>query len=315
MTTMDPVTFEIQNLYYQNAYKGCISSALKHAPNGVQDETSLVRLVYAARAAISLGDLQGARQYLGDDSEYPMAMSVLLYADFLEAQNRGDNKEALGILEQLESLLDVAEPGELAAEVVRYHIGLALFANDETEKALEVLGVANAGTSRELECVALGVHILLAIHRVDLAEKEYLAARQWGDDLLLVQFMEAWIGLVRGGRATQQAYYVYDELSQSSAVAHSANTVPTMLGKAVAQAALGEPRQALTELREAAELDQENTTLTCDQAAIAALCSDTTQEERTAFADQMKLAAPYSELAQNWAAKELELDEAIASFA
>lgn len=203
---MDAATFEIQSLFYQNAFAGCIALARQQAPSGPVDEVSLLRLVYAARASIALGDLAGARQLLGDDAESPMAMSVLFLADYLETIRTVGLEESDSILEQLQMLLDVVEPGDLSSEIVRYNVGLALFERGESQAALETLGVTGAGGSTELECIALGVHILLAIHRVDLAEKEYLAARQWGDDALLVQFMEAWIGLVRGGRSTQQAY-------------------------------------------------------------------------------------------------------------
>ncbi len=79
--------------------------------------------------------------------------------------------------------------------------------------------------------------MLLAIHRLDLAEAEYLAARKWADDSLLIQLIEAWIGLAKGGRSTQQAFYVYDELAQNPAAADTVNAVPSLVGKATALAA------------------------------------------------------------------------------
>lgn len=276
--SVDPITFEIQNLYYQNAYAGCISLAQKYAPNGIVDEASLLQLVYAARAAVALGDFAQARHLLGDDAESPVAMSVLLLADYLEAA-KSDPTDAASMLEPLESLLDVAEPGELASEIVRYNVGLAQYSAGDATKALETLGMTGACTSHELECVALGIHILLAIHRVDLAEKEYLAVRQWGDDSLLVQFMEAWIGLVRGGRSTQQAYYVYDELSQSSNVVNTPNMVPTLVGKAVANAALSNSAGALAAVHEAAALDPGNPVVVGNQAALMALSPDASQSD------------------------------------
>lgn len=183
------------------------------------------------------------------------------------------------MIEPLESLLDMTEPGELASEIVRYNVALAQYTAGDAARALETLGVTGSGGSRELECIALGVHILLAIHRLDLAEKEYMAVRQWGDDSLLVQFMEAWIGLVRGGRSSQQAYYVFDELSQSSVVVNTPNMVPTLVGKAVATAALNDSAGALATIREAASLDAHNPAVLENQAAFMALSRDASQAD------------------------------------
>ncbi|WFD02607.1 hypothetical protein MOBT1_001288 [Malassezia obtusa] len=312
--SVDPITFEIQSLYYQNAYPGCITLAQKHAPNGVVDEASLLRLVYAARAAVALNDFTLARQLLGDEAESPVAMSVLLLADYLEAA-QADPEDAASMLEPLESLLDVAEPGELASEIVRYNVGLAQYSSGNPAQALETLGITGSGGSQELECVALGVHILLAIHRVDLAEKEYLAVRQWGDDSLLVQFMEAWIGLVRGGRSTQQAYYVYDELSQSSLVINTPNMVPTLIGKAVANAALSDSAAALANANEAAVLDPSNPSVVGNQAAFTALSRDASHADVDAQERMLQQVAPNSTLATEWALRQGELDQAIAAFA
>ena len=124
---MDAATFEIQSLFYQNAFAGCIALARQQAPSGPVDEVSLLRLVYAARASIALGDLAGARQLLGDDAESPMAMSVLFLADYLETIRTVGLEESDSILEQLQMLLDVVEPGDLSSEIVRYNVGLALF--------------------------------------------------------------------------------------------------------------------------------------------------------------------------------------------
>ncbi len=43
--------------------------------------------------------------------------------------------------------------------------------------------------------IALIAHIYLSISRPDLAKKEYEAARKWADDSLLIQIIEATIGL------------------------------------------------------------------------------------------------------------------------
>ena len=212
-------------------------------------------------------------------------------------------------------LLDVVEPGELSSEIVRYQVGLALYEHGDAQKALETLGVTGAGGSTELECIALGVHILLAIHRIDLAEKEYLLAQQQNDDSILVQYMEAWIGLVRGGRATQQAYYVYDEMSQNSMIAQTPNMAPSLVGKAVAQAAQDHLSNASGTLHEALALDPANTLALANQAVAKSLDSETGVPEADAAANLYATTEPASALALLWDSKRRELAEAVAALA
>jgi len=312
---MDPTTFEVQSLFYHNAYAGCIALAQKHAPSGIVDEASLLQLVYAARAALALNDVPGARQLLGEDAEHPVAMSVLLLADIKEMKALGDDAGCADVLEQMMTLLDVVEPGDLASEIVRCNVGLALYESGDNEKALFTLQVTGKGGSTELECIALGVHILLTMHRVDLAETEYLAARKIGDDSLLVQYMEAWIGLVRGGRATQQAYYVYDEMSQNTTIAHTAHQVPALVGKAVAQAAQAHTAEGNATLDDAVQLDAAYPLVGANQAVLAALSASTSPAGAEALAQQHAQAQPASELAQLWDTKRRELDEALAAMA
>ena len=310
---MESSVFEAQSLFYQSAYSGCIEFAQTHAPNGITDNTSLILLVYAARAALAMGDIAGARQLLGDDSEQPVAMSVLLLADFTEMKRSGDDAGSEDVIQQLIMLLDVVEPGELAAEIVRYQVGLALHENGDTQNALETLGVIGAGGSTELECIALGVHILLEIQRVDLAEKEYLAARKQNDDSILVQYMEAWIGLVRGGRATQQAYYVYDEMSQNTMIAHTRNMVPSLVGKAVAQAAQNDVPGATNTLNEALALDPQHTLALANQGVVQSLASDVTVPEAESTTNIYAKTDPASALVSFWDTKRYELEQAVAA--
>lgn len=312
---MDPAVFEVQSLFYQNAHAGCVALAQKHAPNGAIDNTSMLILVYAARAALAMGDIAGARQLLGDDSDQPVAMSVLLLADIMEMKRADDVAGCADVLEQLTTLLDVVEPGELSSEIVRYQVGLALYENGDAQQALEVLGVTGNGGSTELECIALGVHILLAIQRVDLAEKEFLAARQQNDDSILVQYMEAWIGLVRGGRTTQQAYYVYDEMSQNSSVAQTPSMVPALVGKAVAQAAQDDMRSAKATLDEAHLLDAQHTLVQADQAVVKSLASETSGDDAQEATRAYAVAEPTSLLVSVWNEKRRDLEQAIAALA
>lgn len=101
----------------------------------------------------------------------------------------------------------------------------------ETEEALETLG---AGTSTEdldacaapipgaklsdhQRSVALIVHLYLTIRRPDLARKEFTRASKWAEDDLLLQHIEASIGLVTGADAYGNPHSYYAEQIAGSA--------------------------------------------------------------------------------------------------
>lgn len=69
-----------------------------------------------------------------------------------------------------------------------------------------------------------------------------------------VQLIEAWLGLAGGGRSSQQAYYVYDELAQNPAHASQPSTVQVLVGKAAAQMVLGNYKEANQTLEQAEQL-------------------------------------------------------------
>lgn len=308
---MDGNTLEVQALFQQDAYRGCIELAQRLCPGGMVDDASLVRLVYAARASLALGDVPGARQLVGEDAEAPLAMSVLLLADLIEMDRNGDDAACADVLEQLTTLLDVVEPHEQG--MVRYHLGWAYAVRLDMERALDALQVTGAGGGTDLECVAMGVHLLLSMHRPDLAEAEYLSARRLGDDAPLVQAMEAWIALVKGGRSTQQAFYVYEEATHNTALAHTPNMVPALVGKAVAQAALGDVPKAEATLADATALAPTDATVAANRAVVTALTPTAGHDDVDAAVEAAIAADPASPLAQRWAAQRQALADAVAA--
>ena len=59
--------------------------------------------------------------------------------------------------------------------------------------------------------VALTVQIYLSINRPDLARKEFERAKRWAGDDMLVQLVEAFIGMVTGKDGYQDCNSFYDE--------------------------------------------------------------------------------------------------------
>ncbi|KDN37991.1 hypothetical protein K437DRAFT_251559 [Tilletiaria anomala UBC 951] len=265
-------SFEVQSLFYQGAYKGCIELASLQSVDPSNQATQQ-NLLYAARSHIALSDPGKALALLPASlAEGNIAVgAVRQLAKFVASQQQGNAKSSDEALASLIELLDEAVVGDPKGEVVRVCAGTAMARDGDPLGALETLDVASEkeGKNKELECVALGIHILLSINRVDLAQKEFTAARSWADDSLLIQLIEAWIGLVQGGRSSQQAYYVYDELAQNPAQAGKPSTVNVLTGKAAAQMVLGQWKAAAATLEHAEKLDPSNESVLANRVALA----------------------------------------------
>lgn len=275
---MESTLFQVQSLFYQGAYQGCIDLALSSSSNASSsDPSSISTLLYAARShlARSPADPASALSLLSSLKSSPQIQAVQSLARFIQAQTQNNSDTMSQEIVNLTELLDHAVVGDSSGQTIRCAAATALFLDGDSEEALNTLGIGT-GTSKEIECVALGVHILLSIHRLDLAEKEYLAARTWADDSLLIQLIEAWIGLAKGGRATQQAYYVYDELAQNPSAVGTKNAVPSLVGKATALAANGDWEGARKQLEEAARLDPENAEIAANRLVVETHAGETT---------------------------------------
>lgn len=136
---------------------------------------------------------------------------------------------------EIDDAVDEQEKG-----LVRVVAGTAFALEGEIEEALETLG---AGTDVEnldayvlsirfslvpdsisffILSVALIVQIYLSINRVDLAKKEFDRARKWAEDDLLLQQIEASIGLLTGkdSYSNPHSYYVEQLHNPSLSSAH-----------------------------------------------------------------------------------------------
>jgi coatomer protein complex subunit epsilon len=257
MEQLDSTTLDIQSLFYQGAYQACIEKVRQNSSGPLSDPTSQQRLLYGARSAIASDNPSAAIALLPSHSiDTPAAQAVRGLAKYYGEQRSGNAAACQAALTELRDVLDQAVLGDPTGEVVRVCVATALARENDPVGALEVLDVGN-GTSKELECIALGVHILLSINRLDAAQKEYNAARAWADDSLLIQLIEAHIGIYEGGRAAQQAYYVYDELAQNPAHAGQASISTSLTGKAVARMVSSEYQEAASTLTEASRLVSE----------------------------------------------------------
>ncbi len=97
------------------------------------------------------------------------------------------------------------------------------------------------------------------------------------------QLIEAWVGLTQGGRASQQAYYVYDELAQNPSQAGQASTTNVLVGKAVAQMVQGQWAEAESTLSQAEQLDPQNEDVLANKVTSATHLSRNTEQLQQAL--------------------------------
>lgn len=93
------------------------------------------------------------------------------------------------------------------------------------------------------------------------------------------QLIEAHIGIYEGGRAAQQAYYVYDELAQNPAQAGTSSIVTSLTGKAVARMVSSEYDDAAASLTQAIELDPKSADALANRVPLSTLGKKTGQTE------------------------------------
>lgn len=265
----------VQTAFYQNAYRRCIAEATSQFGAGEASNPSVLALrLYAARAHIALGEPEQALSLVptsaAEDPAGPLtsaASAVRRLAQYdaaLTAADLGAADDALAALTELaadsEFSPDTADLGLSGPTIVRLCAATAMVQDGDPLGALDILGTNSASEPTDLEAIALRIHILLSIHRTDLAQQLFNQARTWADDSLLIQLVEAWIGLVQGGRAAQQAYYVYDEMATApSAPGSKPSDQATLLAaKAASQMALSQWKDAQATLSQATSLDPTN---------------------------------------------------------
>lgn len=217
----------------------------------LSDPESLSRALYAARSHLALSPpatsaaVSVLEPALSSAEPPASARAVKAFATFVDA----DDKEAS--LEELRDLTleyDGEEADEERREeerIVRCMAATAFILQGEHEEAVTTLTEGVGKT--DLECTGLLIQLLLSIDRRDLAQSTYQSAKKWGEDSLMIQMMEAWIGMKTGGRALHQSYYLYEELYQMPA----GRTANVLAPHAAAHYLLGHVDEAKADIVEA----------------------------------------------------------------
>ncbi|KAM5544191.1 hypothetical protein V8D89_001851 [Ganoderma adspersum] len=235
--------YHIKQQFHLGAYKSLVDLTLPDPSSPDYTPT----LIYKARAQIALGSTAAAAALIPADTESLALKSIASLARYVGASG-DDAREA-----SLEELRDLSveiegEDGEATAwekGVVRVLAGTAFARAGEIEEALEVLGAGN--DTQNLEAVAYAVQVYLSISRPDLARKELERAKRWAEDDLLLQRIEACVGLATGKDAYADAHSFYAEQ-----LANPSLSSPHLLtARGIARLLRGEVPAAKSDLEEA----------------------------------------------------------------
>ncbi|CAO1632485.1 unnamed protein product [Parajaminaea phylloscopi] len=256
-------------LFYKSSYAGVVSHF-----NTISSPTPL-DVAFTARALLALEPPATAEarslvskhaDIIGENSR----KAFQTFSDLTElvassaSSSASDDDRDLGnqvsaLTDAYEAVIETGEHYDGEQEQIEVIVATAQHLDQDPLGALETLQMGK-NTQRNLGSLALGIHLLLLNHRLDLAQKEYEAARQWADDSLVIQLIEASLGLQQGGRAAQQAYYVFDEFASLSATANEAKggrLGAMKLGRGVALMKRGEWTKAEESVREASTVLQQ----------------------------------------------------------
>jgi coatomer protein complex subunit epsilon len=215
---MSSALYHLKQNFTLGAYKNLLEISLpdENSPEYAEFVT------YKARAYIALGNPRAVASLVPADSENVALKAVLALAKWTAAPE--DKREEL--LEQLRDIVVELE-GQQDKDAAKVLAGQAFAAAGETEEALETLGVGTqmenleAYVSSQLRLMDLHAHkpyrvayiaqIYLSINRPDLAKAQFESSKRWAEDDLLLQLIEAHIGLASGRDSYSDPLSFYTE--------------------------------------------------------------------------------------------------------
>ncbi|OJT01855.1 Coatomer subunit epsilon [Trametes pubescens] len=238
-----PELYHVKQQFTLGAYKSLVERTLPDPDSPDYTPT----LIYQARAHLALGNTTTAAALVPADTENVALKAVGALTRFIAADADAAKEAALEELRDVSVEIEGedADASEWEKGTVRVLAGTAFARAGEIEEALETLGAGN--DTRNLEAVAYTVQVYLSIARPDLARKEFERAKRWAEDDLLLQQIEAALGLATGRDAYADAAAFYAEQ-----LANPSLSSPRLLtARGAARLLRGELAAAKSDLEEA----------------------------------------------------------------
>ncbi|MBW0476830.1 hypothetical protein O181_016545 [Austropuccinia psidii MF-1] len=312
-------TFYAKTLFYQGSYLAC------HSTISAMNEPSFQLILFSARSLISLKKFEEAIDLLEKflDSQ-PSARALTLLAKFHQ-KNSTTDAEREKFSEDAEALTEeiADEENDGIDSVLRVTLATLLILLDNVTLAIFLL--KQGVQLKSLEAVALLVSLYLSprIRRPDLARALYRSAKSWADDAILLQMAEAWISAITGSAAGsasgkdpggyQSAFYVFDEMTNTSTASPDHVNVNGLNGKAVTQLAMGHVDEAQANLVEALRINPEDESALANAIVIRAHL-DSEDSETSNLLEKLKSINPRHPLIVDLDQHSILFDEAAKKF-
>ncbi|KAJ0081948.1 hypothetical protein Patl1_11570 [Pistacia atlantica] len=282
--------FNLRNHFYLGAFQSAINNS--DIPN-LPQEDAVERDCLVYRSYIALGSYQLVVNEIDDSAATPL-QAVKLLALYL---SNPENKEST-----ISSLKEwLADPAIGNNSTLRLIAGIIFMHEEDYNEALKH---TNAGGTMELH--ALNVQIFLKMHRSDYAERQLRVMQQTDEDHTLTQLASAWLNLAVGGSKIQEAYLIFQDLSEKYPM-----TGLILNGKAVCCMHMGNFDEAETLLLEALNKDAKDP----ETLANLIVCSLHLGKSSSRYLSQLKLSYPHHILVKRATSAEENFERAIQSVA
>jgi len=257
---------------YNNFFIGAFQAAINEASDlqGLSDTESTERDCYMYRSYIALGSYQLVIDEINDSA--PTALqAVKMLAVYL---SRPFEKEKV-----LETIVEWLSDSALMANATVLLVAATIYSHEGNFN--DALKCCHSALS--LELMALMIHLLIKMDRVELANKHLSGMQSVDDDATLTQLSTAWVNIAQGGAKVQDGFYVFQELGDKYSW-----TPKLYNGSAVCHMQMGQYEDAEKDLLEAINKDTKDVeTLTN-----LAVCSLHLGKPITRFINQMKTLTP-----------------------
>ncbi|XP_050520233.1 coatomer subunit epsilon [Daktulosphaira vitifoliae] len=278
--------FDIKNSFYIGNYQQCIIDSQSEPPN--YGNLRLQRDIYMYRAYLAQKKFNIVIAEIGNNAT-PELKPFRLLAEYLQGQV--DKNSIIKSLEQeIQSMYEINHSLVIVAATIYNH-------ENNFELALKVLKDDDT-----LEAMALSLIIYLRMNRVDLATKEFKKLRDKDEDATLTQMAQAWLNLALGGEKLQEAYYIFQELTDKYGI-----TALLLNSQAACYIGQGDYKKAEITLQDALEKDSNNIDSLVNSIFIAShlkLSSDVAKRQLNMLKDSFAS----SEFIKNYYEKEIEFD-------
>jgi coatomer protein complex subunit epsilon len=174
-----------------------------YSPSDFSQSNRLPVRILQLRSQIELGQAAQVLSSISpaESTSTPDLAATRAYALFSSSRNSTEKEKAVAEAEKLSE----AQGDNLTVQLL---CGTVLARAGKVEQALQLLG-RHQGS---LDAVALAVQIHLSQNRTDLAVKEAKSARSLGQDALLVNLAESWVGVRQVCCGSQGVKLVYGRL-------------------------------------------------------------------------------------------------------